>query len=132
MEFPKRCSFGRTTTILRTIIPIALQPIFFQQSKANILETSFGELRNLAEFLQQNSTVHIVIEGHTDNIGKAEDLIQLSTDRANAVKDFLIEQGIDEQRITTEGLGPKFPLNDNSSDDLRQLNRRVEVRITKI
>jgi flagellar motor protein MotB len=110
---------------------IALQPIFFQQSKATILDNSFGELKKLADLLTQNPSIHILIEGHTDNIGKAEDLIQLSLDRADAVKAFLIDQGIEERRIETKGVGPKSPLNDNSSDELRQLNRRVEILITR-
>ena len=110
---------------------IALQPIFFQQSKAIILEKSFSELQYLADLLLENPGIHILIEGHTDNIGKADDLIQLSSDRANAVKAFLLQQGIAPERIETTGHGPKFPLNDNTSDDLRQRNRRVEIRITR-
>lgn len=110
---------------------IELKPIFFQQSKAIILEQSYSELEGLGHLLLENPTIHIRIEGHTDNIGKAEDLIQLSLDRANAVKDFLVQKGIDPLRIETIGQGPKFPINDNSSNELRQLNRRVEVVIVQ-
>ncbi|HMX39912.1 MAG TPA: OmpA family protein, partial [Saprospiraceae bacterium] len=58
-------------------------------------------------------------------------LMQLSEDRAIAVKVFLLRQGVAADRIESVGFGPKFPLNDNSNDDLRSINRRVEVVITK-
>lgn len=111
---------------------IALKPIFFQQSKAIILEQSFPELDALAQLLSNTPSMRIKITGHTDNIGKLEDLYQLSQERAAAVKTYLMGKGIGEERIQAEGLGPNEPMNDNSSDDLRQLNRRVEVVITKI
>ena len=111
---------------------IELRPIFFQQSKAIILEESFGELERLASILLESPTLHIRIEGHTDNIGKAEDLYRLSEERANALRDFLIQKGCSASRIETIGHGPKFPINDNNSEDLRSKNRRVEVIITKV
>ena len=111
---------------------IELQPIFFQQSKAIILESSYSELEHLANIMQENPNLEIRIEGHTDNVGKPEDLLRLSEDRANAIRDFLTKKGVDGRRVQTIGYGPKFPINDNSTDELRSLNRRVEVRITKI
>lgn len=111
---------------------IALQPIYFQQSKAIILEISYPELDRLARILQENQGLEIRIEGHTDNVGKAEDLLRLSEERANAIRDFLVQKGISQTRLQTVGLGPKFPISDNSTDELRAQNRRVEIRITKI
>lgn len=111
---------------------IELQPIFFQQSKAIILEQSFPELTNLAALLNEHPDIRIRVEGHTDNIGKADDLFRLSQERADAVRDFLIQHKIAPKRIEAIGHGPKFPINDNSSDELRQLNRRVEVIITHL
>lgn len=111
---------------------IELRPVFFQQSKAVILEQSYPELRRLATVMAENPSLHIRVEGHTDNVGQAEELLQLSEDRAIAVKVFLIRQGVKADRIESVGYGPKFPINDNSSDELRGLNRRVEVVITKI
>lgn len=111
---------------------IELRPIFFQQSKAIILEKSYDELERLASILHENPTVHIRIEGHTDNVGRPADLLKLSEDRAKALRDFLVSKGINPGRIDTIGLGPKQSLNDNSTEELRQLNRRVEVRITKL
>ncbi|MEI2765563.1 MAG: pyridoxal-phosphate dependent enzyme [Dermatophilaceae bacterium] len=67
---------------------IPLQAIFFQQSKAIILESSYPELNRLFTVLTDNPNLQIRIEGHTDNIGKAEDLFQLSEERAAAIRDF--------------------------------------------
>jgi outer membrane protein OmpA-like peptidoglycan-associated protein len=106
---------------------IALQPIFFQQSKAIILEESFGELERLAQLLTLTPSLHIRIEGHTDNVGRIEDLMQLSQERADAVKAFLIERGIAASRLNTVGHGPKIPLDENSTEYQRQRNRRVQV-----
>lgn len=111
---------------------IELRPIFFQQSKATILEESYPELERLATILSESPALHIRIEGHTDNIGKAEDLYKLSEERANALRDFLIQKGCASSRIETIGHGPKFPINDNNSEELRSRNRRVEVIVTKI
>ena len=110
---------------------IELRPIYFQQSEAIILPTSLPELRRLSQVLKENTNIHIRIEGHTDNIGKAADLLQLSQDRADAIKTFLNKEGIEIERIETIGHGPKFPINENDSADKRALNRRVEIYVTK-
>jgi len=111
---------------------IELRPIYFQQSTAVILEKSFPELEHLAGILTDNPTLEISVEGHTDNLGKAEDLLLLSKKRADAIREFLIRKGIEPNRITTEGHGPKHPVSANTSEEQRALNRRVEVRITKV
>jgi outer membrane protein OmpA-like peptidoglycan-associated protein len=67
--------------------------------------------------------------GHTDNIGSAKFNLRLSQTRAEAIKDLLIEKGVDENRIKTSGKGMTEPLNDNSTEELRSNNRRVEMRI---
>lgn len=111
---------------------IELRPIFFQQSKAIILEESYGELERLASLLLESPNLHIRIEGHTDNIGKAEDLYRLSEERAQALRDFLVKKGCAPGRIEIKGWGPKFPISGNDSEEQRAKNRRVEVVITKI
>ena len=111
---------------------IELRPIYFAQSKSDILPTSYSELERLAGLLQENPGVCILVEGHTDNLGQSQDLIQLSDVRAQSIRDYLIKSGIDGARIQAKGFGPSEPLNDNSTDELRGMNRRVEVRVTKI
>ncbi len=111
---------------------IELAPIYFQQSLPVILEKSFGELERLAELLRQNPNLAIRIEGHTDNLGRPEDLQRLSEQRAQAVRDFLIQRGISADRLEAVGFGADRPVNDNSTEELRAQNRRVEIRITRI
>jgi outer membrane protein OmpA-like peptidoglycan-associated protein len=111
---------------------IDLQPIFFQQAKALIIEDSYPELERLAATMLENPTLSIRVEGHTDNLGKPEDLLKLSEDRAIAIKQFLTQKGVQPDRIEVIGYGAKFPKANNDDDSLRPLNRRVEVRITKI
>jgi len=118
--------------LMRVDARIELSPIFFKQSSAIILEESFPELDRLFVTLAKSPGMHIRIEGHTDNIGKAEDLTRLSAERAESVKTFLVKKGIADFRITTVGLGPKSPINDNSSEELRSRNRRVECYITRL
>jgi outer membrane protein OmpA-like peptidoglycan-associated protein len=111
---------------------INLNPIFFLQSKPTILEKSLTELEKLADLLKNNQNMSIRIEGHTDNLGDPNDLQKLSEDRAIAVKEFLIKKGINESRLETKGLGAKQPVNNNNTQEQRELNRRVEFIITKI
>ncbi len=111
---------------------IQLNPIYFKQSTAIILEESYKELDRLFLALAKNPGMHIRIDGHTDNVGKLEDLVALSEERAKAIKSFLVEKGIAEARISVLGHGPKFPLTDNSTDEMRSKNRRVEFVIMKL
>ena len=111
---------------------IELKPVFFSQSKALILEQSFSEMERLTQIMEENVGLKIRIEGHTDNIGKEEDLQQLSEARAQAVKNFLVERGIAAERISVVGFGARRPINDNATEELRQMNRRVEVKISGI
>jgi outer membrane protein OmpA-like peptidoglycan-associated protein len=111
---------------------IVLNPIYFLQSKPTILESSLAEVQRLAVILKESPSMHIRIEGHTDNMGKVADLIKLSDDRAKAIKKVLLEAGINESRLDTKGFGGTRPVNVNDTDDDRKLNRRVEIIITKI
>ncbi|MBK7409597.1 MAG: OmpA family protein [Saprospirales bacterium] len=111
---------------------ISLRPIFFERSKAIILSNSYEELDNLAVLLLERPGISVRIEGHTDNIGEYKSLMDLSEQRAMAVKDFLVRKGVHPTRVETVGYGPSRPLSDNKDEDQRSINRRVEVRITKI
>ena len=111
---------------------ISLRPIFFERSKAIILSNSYEELDNLAVLLLERPGISVRIEGHTDNIGEYKSLIDLSEQRAMAVKDFLVRKGVHPSRVETVGFGPARPLSDNKDEGQRSLNRRVEVRITRI
>ncbi|MBL7828037.1 MAG: OmpA family protein [Saprospiraceae bacterium] len=118
--------------LLRINSKIELNPIYFKQSTAVILDESYAELDRLFLTLAKNPGMHIRIEGHTDNVGKIDKLMQLSEQRADAIKQFLVKKGIASERIGIEGVGPKAPLTDNSSEQLRAKNRRVEFIITRL
>ena len=112
---------------------INLKPIYFVQSKAIILPESFPALDELAEFLEKNNRLYITIEGHTDNLGQDDDLLRLSKDRAQAIKDYLVyTKRIKPVRLTTIGYGGSRPVNANSSEEERAVNRRVEVIIDNV
>lgn len=112
---------------------IDLNTIYFKKSTPIILPESFGELDYLSEILIQNKSLVISIEGHTDNQGGKESLKRLSRERAEVIKKHLISKGgITKNRIQVEGFGDLYPLNDNSSEILRQQNRRVEVKVVRI
>jgi outer membrane protein OmpA-like peptidoglycan-associated protein len=111
---------------------IEMRPLYFAQSKSDILPASHPELERLRDLLKENPGIYIAIEGHTDNLGQPEDLIHLSEIRARSVRQYLIDAGVEEYRIEAKGYGGSAPLNDNSTDELRSQNRRVEVRVVKV
>ncbi len=115
---------------IETGISFTLEAIQFKQSKAFILKESYPSLDELFRFLQRNKNVHIQIAGHTDNVGDKKDLMWLSNDRAETIKIYLIEKGIDRTRLKSIGYGGNFPLNDNSTEVFRAENRRVEITIS--
>jgi len=92
-------------------------PIYFDRSSPKFLPNSMPELRRLAQILKNNPAVKIEIQGHTDNIGSGDDLIKLSSERANSVKEFLISQGVSRDRLSIKGLGSKYPIGSNASEE---------------
>lgn len=111
---------------------IEMRPLYFAQSKSDILPASHPELERLRDLLKENPGIHIAVEGHTDDLGQPDDLLHLSEIRAQSVRRYLIDAGIDAARMEAKGFGNARPLNDNSTDELRSQNRRVEVRVTKL
>ena len=119
-------------TPIKENMEIKLDPIYFEQSEATILEASYPTLDYLLNFLNEKPKIHIRVEGHTENRGKHRDLLDLSEARAFAIKRYLMDKGIDSARIETKGFGGTQPAKPNKNEDLRQKNRRVEIRITRI
>lgn len=111
---------------------IALNPIFFEQSKAYIKKESFEELDYLASVLKKFPEICVRIEGHTDNQGKSDELQKLSEERATEVKKFLVRNKINPRRLESIGFGASQPLEDNATEVNRSKNRRVEVKIVRI
>lgn len=107
-----------------------LNDINFDFGKSVIKEESFLNLERVYTFFQ-NNTWAIEISGHTDNKGTPEYNKKLSRERAEAVKKFLVNKGITESRIKTQGLGAEKPVAENETEEGRALNRRVEFRIVQ-
>jgi len=101
----------------------------FESGKAIIRQTSYVALEELVKLLQRKPSFRILIEGHTDNVGSAQLNMRISLNRAEAVKTYLTEKGIDENRIIAKGYGLTQPVAPNTTPQGRQKNRRVEFTI---
>ncbi len=103
--------------------------IKYATSSAEITKSSEYILDELITFLQENPTVRIRIEGHTDNVGGLDDNMALSNDRAFTVMGYLQGKGIKAARLTFKGMGPTKPLVSNDTPEGRAQNRRTEFVI---
>lgn len=110
---------------------IALNNVFFEQSRAILKSQSFPELDRLVGIMNENPSIQIELSGYTDDIGNKNALLKLSEDRVQAVKAYLVEKGIKKDRISGRGYGGEKPIAPNDTNENRQRNRRVEVMITK-
>ncbi|PLW93382.1 MAG: hypothetical protein C0592_06340 [Marinilabiliales bacterium] len=107
-----------------------LRNVYFDFDKSTLRPESTEELDRLVALLNALPEIKIELSGHTDNRGSASYNKQLSEDRAKAVVDYLIQEGIEKSRLTYVGFGFDQPIATNETDAGRQLNRRVEFRIT--
>lgn len=110
---------------------IRLKNIIFQLGASELQLESFDELDKLVKQLKKYQQVEILLEGHTDITGDADENIQLSLDRVNSCKKYLVNKGIEERRIQTKGYGNERPLKRVGSEKERIINRRVEFKIIK-
>jgi outer membrane protein OmpA-like peptidoglycan-associated protein/tetratricopeptide (TPR) repeat protein len=109
---------------------VILKNIFFDTDKYDLKKESVAELEKLTALLQKNPMLQIELSGHTDNQGTAAYNQLLSQNRAAAVYDYLINQGISKARLTYAGYGLTRPVDTNDSDQGRANNRRTEFRVT--
>lgn len=108
-----------------------LENVFFDTGKATLKPTSNKSLNNLVDVLKVKNTMVVEIQGHTDNVGKPEDNLKLSQQRAEAVKTFLVTKGIDAKRLTAKGYGDTVPVEDNANEAGRAKNRRTSLKVLK-
>ena len=105
---------------------VQFKNVWFEQGKYVLLKDSYAELDKLADALAKYPALKIRIEGHTDNVGNPALNQSLSLFRAKVVATYLLDKGIDPSRIAAKGYGHSRPLADNSTEEGRAKNRRVE------
>ncbi|MBU0764009.1 MAG: OmpA family protein [Bacteroidetes bacterium] len=114
---------------------IGIRNLFFDTDSDNLRPESYPELNRLTgvlkEIISRDAETLLEIAGHTDDIGEEEYNQSLSEGRANAVRKFLIGQGINEKHITSVGYGEKHPVAGNVTEEGRSNNRRVEMRFIR-
>jgi OOP family OmpA-OmpF porin len=120
------------------LVPITLDQILpfrnllFDVSSAEIAQIAMPELQRLRDILVENPSIKIRLEGHTDMRSNSRKSLKLSKRRINAVKGFLVKNGIAEGRISLKAIGGGNPLFKHGSPDAHQANRRVEVRVISL
>jgi outer membrane protein OmpA-like peptidoglycan-associated protein len=110
-------------------IVLTMGDVLFATGKADLSPNAEKGVETLAKFLKKNPNRNVLIEGHTDSVGKDDYNLALSRKRADSVKYKLTGDGIEAVRITTVGYGKKFPLASNDTKAGKAQNRRVEVII---
>ena len=100
--------------------------ITFDVGKATIKPESMGEINRIVQLMNENPTLKFSVEGHTDSTGNAASNQTLSEQRSQAIVDKLVELGIAKDRLTAVGKGQNSPIADNTTDEGRAKNRRVE------
>ena len=99
--------------------------VYFDYGKFSLKEEAYPVMNRIADEMKNSSEVKLYITGYTDDRGSEQFNNSLSLDRANAVKDYLISKGVNEENLIIKAMGKNDPLNDNANDIERALNRRV-------
>jgi outer membrane protein OmpA-like peptidoglycan-associated protein len=108
---------------------VVLNNILFETGKAILTSSSYTELDRLLNIMQENAEMKIEISGHTDKTGSEAINFKLSEDRAKAVVEYLVQKGVDRNRMEYKGFGSLQPVTENTTPQGRAKNRRVEFKI---
>ncbi len=106
-----------------------LDTVYFKTNRAVIQRRSYKLLNNVAAVIKSHPTLQIKIEGHTDDVGSDTFNLKLSKNRAEAAVKYLVKKGVEVSRLTSEGMGEQYPIEENTSAKRRAVNRRVEFNI---
>ncbi len=110
---------------------IRLNNIFFEFNESVLQSESLPELNRVVMLMSENPDIIIKIKGHTDDVGDDHYNLKLSQARARAVRTYLLEKGVSEKRVSSQGWGETKPIATNNTDEGRQKNRRVEFTIVR-
>jgi outer membrane protein OmpA-like peptidoglycan-associated protein len=119
----------QTTDSPRGLV-VNMADVLFDFGKYDLKTDAKIKLAKLGGIIQAHPGLHLAIEGHTDNIGGDEANMKLSQQRADTVRDFLVQQGLAADTLTAVGMGKTDPVADNSTNEGRQKNRRVEIIVS--
>jgi outer membrane protein OmpA-like peptidoglycan-associated protein/tetratricopeptide (TPR) repeat protein len=108
---------------------VVLENIYFETNKATLTAASYPQLNQVVTFLENSETVHLEISGHTDNVGSLKANLKLSEERAKAVVDYIVANGIDKKRLEWKGYAFNQPIAPNDTPAGREKNRRVEFKV---
>ena len=111
------------------ILNTAFKNLEFNNGKSTIKASSHSSLDELAALLKKRESFRLLIEGHTDNVGRDAANMSLSQNRALAVKEYLVNKGIKASRIDAKWYGETKPIADNNTAEGRAKNRRVEMKV---
>ena len=118
-----------TTDTPRGLV-VDMGDVLFDTGKSNLRTEGREDLAKLSGIVINYPKLRLTIEGHTDNSGKTELNQRLSEQRANAVRDYLVQQGLNRSSLSAQGLGDRNPVADNSTAEGREKNRRVEIIVS--
>jgi len=110
--------------------PVRLEGASFATGSSRLLAGASAKLDEVVNAAKQFQDIQLDVMGYTDNTGSAQKNLKLSHDRANAVKAYLVKQGVAAERVNSEGFGAANPIADNATAEGRAKNRRVEIRYT--
>ena len=110
---------------------LVLEYVTFETGSARLTELSRYQLDDAIAFLKKNADVYAALRGHTDNVGDDAMNMTLSDQRARAVREYLVSNGISGDRLESEGFGENLPIESNATEEGRQANRRTELYITR-
>lgn len=109
---------------------VVLKGVNFATGSARLKPESHATLRSVADAMKANPKLEVEVRGYTDSVGDEAKNKSLSERRAEAVKVFLVSEGIDSDRLSTRGFGEADPVDTNDTADGRANNRRVSFRVT--
>jgi len=121
-----------TMTQMKKGAKMPINNLFFKKGSYHLSKASYAELNRLTKILKNNPGLKIEIGGHTDNTGDARRNMELSKNRARAVMDYLIDQGLPRTNIKAVGYGESRPVAANNSAAGKKKNRRVELTILSV
>ena len=106
--------------------------VTFDFGKSNLKPQFHSALDQVAATMAEYNQTIVEVSGHTDSVGSDQANQSLSVQRANSVSNYLVGKGLMRQRFEVVGMGERYPVADNTSDDGRARNRRVEIRVVPL